>query len=222
MVWGFSNADLKIRQNPLFKRSAKVEVVSANGDATLSRNPDQDSTMPTWIQFVFYLFMITIPATIVYLTAREMIRQHLASLERLQAAHNRSAKSAEILPLRLQAYERLSLFCERIALPNLLLRLQQSDQSAAELKLTLYLAIQAEYEHNISQQVYMSQQLWDIIRQARDNTLQSIEAVSDIIEPDQPARQLARALLDQASPSSNAGLAMALAAIKKEASLLFD
>ncbi len=178
--------------------------------------------MESWLALFFDLLKIAVPALIVYFTARTLIERHLAALERMQAAHNRSAKAAETLPLRLQAYERLSLFCERIALPNLLMRLQEPDQSAGELKLSLYLAIQQEYEHNIAQQVYMSQQLWDIIRQARDNALQAIEAVSDIIEPQQPGRVLARTLLDQASASSNAGLAMALAAIKKEASLLFD
>ena len=178
--------------------------------------------MDPWLTLLLDLLKIAVPALIVYFTARTLITRHLEALERIQTANNRSARAAETLPLRLQAYERLSLFCERIAIPSLLLRLQEPDQSAGELKLSLYLAIQQEYEHNIAQQVYMSQALWDIIRQARDNTLQSIEAVSDIVEPRQPGRQLARALLDQASASSNAGLAMALAGIKKEASLLFD
>lgn len=178
--------------------------------------------MEPWMALVFDLLKIAVPALIVYLTVRTLVTRHLAVLERMQAAHNRASRMADTLPLRFQAYERLSLFLERIALPNLLMRLQEPDQSAGELKLSLYLAIQQEYEHNIAQQVYMSQQLWDIIRQARDNALEAIEAVSDIIEPQQPARNLSRALLDQASASSNAGLAMALAAIKKEASLLFD
>ena len=181
-----------------------------------------ESTIPFWLNLVFDLAKIAVPAFLVYLTARELLSRHLAAVERLHLQQNRQSRAADILPLRLQAYERLSLFCERIALPSLILRLQEPQQSAAELKLSLYLAIQQEYEHNISQQVYMSQQLWDIIRQARDNSLQAIEAVSDIVDPDLPGRELARALLDQAAPSSNLGLSMALAAIKKEASTLFD
>ena len=178
--------------------------------------------MNVWLAFLLDVAKISIPALIVYYTVRTLVARHLGTLERIQAAQSRAARATETLPLRLQAYERLSLFCERIALPNLLLRLQESDQTAGELKLSLFLAIQQEYEHNISQQVYMSQALWDIIRQARDNALQSIDAVSDIVEPDKPGRLLARALLDQATASSSAGLALALAAIKKEASVLFD
>ena len=178
--------------------------------------------MPEWLAVVFEIVKITIPALLVYLVASNLLGRHLATLERVQRLHLGARHRADTLPMRLQAYERLSMFCERIALPNLLLRLQQPEQSAGELKVALFLAIQQEYEHNISQQVYMSQPLWDIIRQARDNTLQAIDAVSDIVEPQLPGRRLARALLDQASEGTNRGLAVALAAIKKEAGLLFD
>ena len=154
--------------------------------------------------------------------ANKLLGRHLGTLERVQHMHHSAEHRADTLPMRLQAYERLSLFCERIALPNLLLRLRQPDQSAGELRLSLLLAIQQEYEHNISQQVYMSQQLWDIIRQARDNTLQAIDAVADVVDVDMPSRELSRALIDQAAAKTNQGLSLALAAIKKEAGLLFD
>lgn len=178
--------------------------------------------MADWIEFVLDVLKISIPALIVYLTATRLLGRHLQSMENIQRLQNKKELSADTLPLRLGAYERLSMFCERISLGNLLLRLRENDQTAGELKLSLYLAIQDEYEHNISQQVYMSQQLWDIIRQARDNTLQAIESVSDIVDPQMPSRELSKALLAQAADSSNRSLAVALSAIKAEASLLFD
>lgn len=168
------------------------------------------------------ILKIVLPALIVFLTAKHLLGRHLASLEHAQRLHNAAQLRSTTLPLRLQAYERLSLFCERISLPNLLLRLRESDQTAGQLKLSIYLAVQHEYEHNISQQVYMSQQLWDIIKQARDNTLQAVDAVADIVEDRMEADQLSKALLDQAAAKTNQGLALALAAIKREASLLFD
>ena len=177
--------------------------------------------MNEYVAFFLDVVKIVAPAFIVYLTARTLITRHLGALERIESARRGAAHAAEVLPMRLQAYERLSLFCERIALPSLLLRLQDADQTAGALKLSLYLAVQQEYEHNISQQVYMSQALWDIIRQARDNALQSIEAVAAEVGEERPGPELAEALLAQASASSNAGLALALAAIKKEAALLF-
>ncbi len=174
-----------------------------------------------WLEAIFELLKIAVPALIVYFTASGLLRNHLRTQEKMELLRNQAARAAETLPLRLQAYERVSLFCERISIPSLLLRLQQPDQTAGELRLSIYLAIQHEYEHNMSQQIYMSQSLWSIVQQARDNTLQAVSSVSDIVEPQMPARRLARTLLDQAAPSSAAGLGMALSAVKKEASLLF-
>lgn len=176
--------------------------------------------MNVYVAFVLDIVKVVAPAFIVYLTARSLITRHLGTLERIEESKRGAERMAVTLPLRLQAYERLSLFCERIALPHLIARLQEPRQTAAELKLNLYLAVQQEYEHNISQQVYMSQQLWDIIRQARDNTLQAIEAGAEGVEGDRPGVELSRALLTRASEGANAGLALALAAIKREASLL--
>ena len=164
---------------------------------------------------------VALPAFIVYLTANALFSRHLGTLERVEAGKRSAERAAETLPLRLQAYERLSVFCERIALPNLLLRLREPGQTAAQLRLSLYLAVQQEYEHNASQQVYMSQSLWDIIRQARDNTLQAIDAVAEEVGAHEPSAALARALLAQAAPGANASIAVALAAVKREAGLLY-
>lgn len=178
--------------------------------------------MDPTLALVIELLQIVLPALIVYLTATRLLGDHLRVQERVLFAQHRSQVRAATLPVQLQAYERLSIFCERIAIPNLLLRLQQPDQTAGELKVTLYLAIQQEYEHNVSQQVYMSEQLWSILRQARDNTLQAIESVSDIVEPQLPGRELARALIAQAAPGSNRSLGLALAAIKTEAGQILE
>ena len=178
--------------------------------------------MSDWLIALLEIVKVALPALIVYLTAKHLLSRHLGALERVSYQHLHAKDRSVTLPMRLQAFERLSVFCERISLPNLLLRLRERDQTAGELKLALYLAIQQEYEHNISQQVYMTQQLWDIIRQARDNTLQGIESVSDIVDADMPSRELARALIDQAADGTNRGLALALAAIKKEASVVYQ
>lgn len=177
-----------------------------------------DSTLVVLLE----LLQIVLPAVIVYLTATRLLGDHLRVQERVLYARHRSEVRSATLPVQLQAYERLSIFCERIAIANLLLRLQEAGQSAGELKVTLFFAIQQEYEHNVSQQVYMSEQLWSIIRQARDNTVQAIDSVSDIVEPQLPGRELARALLAQAAPGSDRSLALALAAIKKEAARVLD
>ena len=172
------------------------------------------------VAYLLDIVKVVAPAFVVYLTANALFSRHLGSLERIEDAKRSREHVAQTLALRLQAYERLSLFCERIALPHLLLRLQEPGQTAGQLKLSIYLAVEREYEHNVTQQVYLSQALWDVIRQARDNVLQAIDAVAGTVAPERPAVELSRALLAHASRGSNAALAVALAAIKQEARLL--
>ena len=172
------------------------------------------------VAYLLDIVKVVAPAFVVYLTASALFSRHLGTLERIEDGKRSREHAGQTLPLRLQAYERLSLFCERIALPHLLLRLQEPGQTAGELRLSIYLAVEREYEHNVTQQVYLSEPLWDIIRQARDNTLQATEAVAATVPPDRPAVELSRALLAQAADGSNAALALALAAIKREARVL--
>ena len=177
--------------------------------------------MNEYVAFSLDLVKIVAPALLVYLTARTLIVRHLGTLERVEAGRRAGAFAAEVLPMRLRAYERMSLFCERISLPRLLRRLQEPGQSAGALRLSLYLAIQQEYEHNLSQQVYLSQALWDVICQARDNSLRAIATVAEGVGEERPGPELARVLLSEAAGGADAGLAIALAAIKKEVGLLY-
>ena len=74
-----------------------------------------------------------------------------------------SADAFSTRPLQLQAYERLVLLCERIALPNLISRLSQPGLSAKEMQVFLIETIKQEYEYNASQQIYVSQPAWEAV-----------------------------------------------------------
>ena len=126
------------------------------------------------------------------------------------------------LPLKLQAYERLSLFCERIAVPTLIFRIREEGMSAQQLRMALLLAIQHEYEHNITQQVYVSHQLWEIIQIARDDSVNTISLAMDSIDPKGNGKTLADAALKLVEQRGVTGVDKAQQAIKKEASLLLS
>ncbi len=82
--------------------------------------------------------------------------------------------SRTIVPIRLQAYERIVLFLERTSLESLLVRTNTPGMSAAELHSALLNTIRSEFEHNLSQQIYMSQQAWEVVKNARSNTIKII------------------------------------------------
>jgi hypothetical protein len=83
------------------------------------------------------------------------------------------------MPLRLQAYERLVLLTERVSLPNLISRLNQPGISAHEMKIILTENIKQEFEYNSTQQLYVSQEGWDSIRNLKEQNIMVINQVSN-------------------------------------------
>ncbi|MEM9837197.1 MAG: hypothetical protein AAF828_11880 [Bacteroidota bacterium] len=119
--------------------------------------------------------------------------------------------------LKLQAYERLSLLMERMAVQNLLLRRPAADLSAQQYTASLLFAIREEFEHNVTQQVYVSDQLWLIILQARDNVSQLIVRAAEGAESGQ---QVANRLLHMSQNQPSDPIALAQSAIRRESATL--
>jgi len=99
-------------------------------------------------------------------------------------------------PLRLQAYERLVLLVERIALPNLISRLSQPGLSARDMQFLLLESIKQEYEYNSSQQIYVSETAWNAVRSLRDQNLLMINSISKSLPSDATATELNRQLME--------------------------
>lgn len=176
--------------------------------------------MPVWLTTILEIVKITVPALIVFLTVYYLFKQYLEGQHKLRLLDMRQGQQKESLPYKLQAYERLSLYCERISLPNLIMRIRKEGMTTAELRLALLLAIQHEYEHNITQQVYVSDQLWQILKIARDDAINTISAASEMVDPKAEGKELAQAVFSILEKRGYSGLDKALLAIKKEAGLL--
>lgn len=86
----------------------------------------------------------------------------------------RIANHGIIAPLRVQAYERMILFLERISPSNLVMRTHHSGISAQELHAELIKSIRAEYDHNLAQQMYLSIGAWEMIKTAKEETAKII------------------------------------------------
>ena len=82
------------------------------------------------------------------------------------------------------------------------------------------LAIQQEYEHNITQQVYVSDQLWQIIKIARDTSVNIVNIVADSVEPTAPSKEFTKAVFDYLQENDMPIIEKSLLAIKKEAGLM--
>lgn len=118
--------------------------------------------------------------------------------------------------LILNAYERLALLCERIQPGPLAMRLQTSQLNAQALSQAMIVAIQQEFDHNITQQIYISEKLWNIILLARDEAIYEIIQTAGELSPETEGKTLTQKLMEQ---RQNSSLNKALQAIRKEAKL---
>jgi len=94
--------------------------------------------------------------------------------------------------LRLQAYERLSLLIERISPTSMIPRVKVAHMSAKELQVALLNNIRQEYEYNLTQQIYVSSQLWALVTNLKEETVNMVASISTNMTEDATASELAR------------------------------
>lgn len=142
------------------------------------------------------LLKYTIPAIVVLITSYTIINKFLVTeLKRKQIALIRESIQVA-LPLRLQAYERLSLFVERISPRQLIPRIYVATMNVAALRQAIHESINAEFEHNLSQQIYVSRQVWETVKNVREQELAMIHQIAENLKADAPARDLHARILD--------------------------
>jgi hypothetical protein len=102
----------------------------------------------------------------------------------------------ETIKLKLQAYERLTLYAERAGLKNLVARLHAEDMNAAQMQLNLLQTLNSEYEYNVSQQIYVSPEMWKAVTKLRDQNIFIINQIAATLPNTASATDLSKALLE--------------------------
>jgi hypothetical protein len=149
------------------------------------------------MEMLFDILKITIPSVIVFLTAWVLLRNMIRNDQDKRRQELIMQNSRTVVPIRLQAYERIVLFLERTSLESLLVRTNTPGMSAAQLHAALLNAIRSEFEHNLSQQIYMSQQAWEVVKNARSNTIKIINTEFEKITNTPTALEFSKQLLER-------------------------
>lgn len=130
-----------------------------------------------------------------------------------QALDNRGGKKgtgeageAHSNQLQLHAYERLILLVDRIALPNLISRVNQPGLSAKDMQIVLTQNIRQEFEHNVTQQIYVSPEAWDAVRNLRDQNLLIVNQIASFLPVEATGQDLNRSILDMLVQTPKASL----------------
>jgi len=125
-----------------------------------------------------------------------------------------------ILPLRLQAYERIVLFLERILPSTLILRTNKPELSAIQLQSLLVKTIRDEFEYNLSQQIYIPSITWELIKNAKEETIRLINQAAAKVPENDPSSELARNILEISLEKEKLPINVAIEELKKEVASL--
>lgn len=164
---------------------------------------------------IFYILRYAVPSLVVFLTAWLLLKEFFQQENKRRHADLMSDRMRISMPLRLQAYERLVLFLERISPNNLIMRTYKPEWTAKELQRQLIKSVRDEYTHNLSQQLYVSPQVWELINKAYEETLGQINALASSIDEDASATDLSQKILE--SDLERSATERAMAYLKSEA-----
>lgn len=168
--------------------------------------------------YLFEIVKLTISGLLVVMAAFYIAKPYLERSEKQQLIGLKHSFTKETLLLRLQAYERLALFIDRINPINLLVRLNDQNYSAEELHYLVLKEIRNEYQHNITQQIYVSNASWQIVKRVKNDTVTLMNGAIKTMPPQANCREFSRLVLDQISRMENSPYEIAALLIHDEAS----
>jgi hypothetical protein len=149
------------------------------------------------METVAEILKITIPALLVMFTAWLLLGNMIKNDQDKRRHELILQNSRTVTPIRLQAYERIVLFLERISLESLIVRVSSSDMTANQLHSAMLNAIRSEFEHNLSQQIYMSPQAWEVVRNARSNMIKIVNSEVEKMGANSSGMALSKQLLER-------------------------
>jgi len=163
----------------------------------------------------------TVPALIVFLTVLVMMRNWARNEENRRKSEFNMHISDEILPVRLQAYERSILLLERISPESMIMRISRNDFTARQLLQELLTNITTEFDHNIAQQTYMSTEAWEKMKAAKNQVINLINDTVKEVKPDAPGTTLGKLILERLTELKNPPTQVAVDFLKQEVKTLF-
>jgi hypothetical protein len=174
------------------------------------------------MEYFIEILKIILPAGAVFAAAYLIVKKFLENDQKRRETELKKLNQASITPLRLQAYERIVIFLERVSPSNLVVRINKNGMTAQQFHLELIKTVKSEYEHNISQQIYMSAGAWELVKNAKEEIIKLINISSTKVSHDQSSNELAMMVI---TITSNLGKKLpndiALDYIKKEVNQIF-
>jgi hypothetical protein len=150
-----------------------------------------------------------------------LIKPYFDRSEQIQLLEFKKSISNQTLPLRLQGYERIVLFIERINPANMLIRLNAAGYSASELNSIIISEVRNEFQHNITQQIYVSSRAWAVTKRVKDETLNIVAHAVKALPENASGLDLAKTILSRLSAMEDNPYEIGAEMIRKDLEDLF-
>ena len=151
--------------------------------------------MDAVMYFLLDVLKLVLAGTIVFYIAWLIVKPQLILNNQSKIIGLKKASIKTTLPLRLQAYERLALFIERINPSNMLVRVHVAGTTVREIQQFLVAEIRTEHQHNITQQLYVSAQAWTVINRIKEDTISMINNTASGMSPEASSVELSKVIL---------------------------
>ncbi|MFO8000520.1 MAG: hypothetical protein R6U46_04690 [Marinilabilia sp.] len=154
-----------------------------------------------------------IPTILIAVFTLVMIRWFLNHESKRRRQEFMMQNSQTVLRHRLQAFERFTLYLERISPESLVLRKQGRDMNAFQLQNHLLKTIRSEFNHNMAMQIYVPRETWELIKKAREEVVRLVNTSATKVPPSVPSFELGRRIIEDAGETTNQSIRKALDAI---------
>jgi hypothetical protein len=173
------------------------------------------------MELIIDILKITIPGLIVAIAMYKLVQNQNERDYKLRLLQLKQKNGEVVVPIRLQAYERIVLLLERITPSNLLLRVSGSGHTGSDYHRMLLSEIRNEFSHNMSQQIYMSEQAWQQVKHAREEVVNLINRTYQEMPDKSKGTDLAKRILESILATEIDPTSRAITFVKQEIAQVF-
>lgn len=169
-----------------------------------------------WSEIIIEMLKYIVPLLAVFSFIYFILNNYLEENFKLRSLDLKLQNQQSITPVRLQAYERVVVFLERITPNSMIMRIHKSGMSSRLLHTELLKTIRSEFEHNIAQQIYMSNASWELVKSAKEEMIKVVNAAASKVGDNSDGVELCKVLLEVTMNVEKLPTQIALEYVKKE------
>lgn len=173
------------------------------------------------MEIALEILKYVLPSAIVFVGVYFIMQNFLEKEQKKMELRYKTDNLKLVTPVKLQAFERVILYLERISLSNLVMRIYKQGMSAKDLQASMLNAIRNEYEHNMAQQLYISSRSWKMVKSAKEETVKVINSCAEQLSDKASGLELSQFIIELVSQTERTPTDVAIEAVKKEINRAF-